>query len=522
MDKVIRFETQNSVGQHFAEALDISRHSGGGFEKIAGELHPGLKKFIASIRPDPRYQYVLMTPMGAYEYWGMNVNGDVFPEIALSYEPGCDDPIAVARKLEERFLKPFGKSLPMMPSRPFGHKTFMDALRYRHHVNKNPEIAYGDIVYVVYNNAMKRVELISRHDREKAKRVGADDIIRDLDEGKPRQISMGCKVPFDVCTVCGQVSRTSMDYCSHLKNGMGSVRPDGKIVGAVNFFPRFFDLSDVFIPAAKESGVIMKVASDQRRFLRQLDKAATVKTSTIQKRFLPNTASESVMSVIRRLSQRERPLPQSLLRRFPMGSLMSTAGMSGIVLRPREFQYGMLRSMGRPGLADRLHAGGRVFAPQARPTRAKIIIMSRGDFSPEIARAIAHLIPHRSGFNPHLRNRILGMRARPAPQVQQISHVHGDPVLDKVASLYTQYRESVKSLPNELSAVVEDHPQFFHDHFFGDTISSSMSKLAQKSPGVGISGAFYMWNTYNEDVRDLPVGWETSPYSLSSSLLGPA
>jgi hypothetical protein len=128
MDKVIQFQTQNSVGQHFAEALDISRHSGGGFEKIAGELHPGLKKFISSIRPDPRYQYGLMTPMGAYEYWGMNVNGDVFPEISLSYEPGCDDPIEIARKLEQRFLKPFGKSLPMLPSRPFGHKTFLDSL----------------------------------------------------------------------------------------------------------------------------------------------------------------------------------------------------------------------------------------------------------------------------------------------------------------------------------------------------------------------------------------------------------
>jgi hypothetical protein len=450
----------------------------------------------------------------------MNVNGDVFPEISLSYEPGCDDPIEIARKLEQRFLKPFGKSLPMLPSRPFGHKTFLDALRYRHHVNKNPEIAYGDIVFVVYNDAMKRVELVSRHDREKAKRVGADDIIRDLDEGKPRQISMGCKVPFDVCTVCGKISRTSMDYCSCLKNSMGSVRPDGKIVGAVNFFPRFFDLSDVFIPAAKESGVIMKVASDQRRFLNHLDKAATVKVSTIQKRFLPNAASESV---IRRLSQRERPLPTSLLRRFPMGPLMSTAGMSGIVLRPREFQYGMLRAMGRPHMADRMHGSGHVFAPQPRPIAAKIIIMSRGDFSPSIARAISSLLPHRSGFNPHLQNRILAMRATPAPSMRQLSHVHGDPVLDKVASLYTQYRESVKSLPAELSAVVEEHPQFYHDHFFGDTISSSMSKLAQKTPsGAGLSGAFYMWNAYKDDVRGLPVGWETSPYSLSSSLLGPA
>lgn len=517
MDKVIHFNTHNDLGQCFAESIDISRRSGGGLEKIAGELHPILKKFMASLKPDPRYQYVLMTPMGAYEYWGMNVNGDVFPEISLSFEPDCDDPVAVAKELEARFLKPFGKTLPMMPTRPFGHKTFMDALRYRHHVNKNPEIAYGDIVCVVYNPSMKRVELISRHDREKAKRVGADDIIRDLDEGKPRQISMGCKVPFDVCTVCGQVSRTSMDYCSHLKTGMGTVRPDGKIVGAVNFFPRFFDLSDVFIPAAKESGVIMKVASDRRSM--RLNKSAATKISTISKRFLPNAVSEEV---IRRMSHRERPIPRAMMARFPLGPMLSTMALNGIIARPREFQYGMLRAMGRPQMAERLHASKQVFAPSRAPVTKRIIVISSGDFSPRIARALSSIIPHRSGFNPHLPERILQMRMAPPPIIEKVSHVHDDELLDKIASLYTQYRDSVKSLPKELSVAVEQYPEIYRTNFFGNTLSNSMSKLAQKQQDGVISSALYMWNVYRDDVRALPMAWETSSYSTSSSLIGPA
>lgn len=199
MYKRIEFSSVGDLGRTFAEAIDITPR-GGGLEKIAGQKHPEVERYLRTLRPDPRYQYVLMTPMGAFEYWGMNVNGDVFPELALAFDMyGRQDPMEVARKLEERWLAPFGKRIPPGNYREFGHKTFLQAERYRHHVNKDPSKSYGGIVLSVYNPTMHRVEVIVRHDREKAKRVGAEEIICDLDEGKPRQISMGCKVPFDVC-----------------------------------------------------------------------------------------------------------------------------------------------------------------------------------------------------------------------------------------------------------------------------------------------------------------------------------
>ena len=283
MDKVITFSTQ-AVSGMFSDAVEV--HSGPGMQKTAGSLSPEIERFIRSIKPHPDYQYVLMTPQGSFEFWGANVNGDIFPEAALSHDMACDDPMPVIQALEEKWLKPFGKRIPPGSYREFGFRTYENALRYRHHANKDPDVAYGDIVFVTYNHKMHRVELISRHDRAKAEKVGAGEIIRDLDNGKPRQISMGCKVPFDVCTVCGHVSRTTRDYCDHLRYQMGSVLEDGTVVGAVNLFPRFFDLSDVFVPAAKESGVLMKVASAQTVKLATKQKAANLKKET-----LPNTPS---------------------------------------------------------------------------------------------------------------------------------------------------------------------------------------------------------------------------------------
>lgn len=550
MDKIIQFSTQDTLGHVFAESLDISRTAGGGFEKIAGELHPALSKYISQIKPDPRYQYVLMTPMGAYEYWGMNVNGDLFPEISLQFDYDTDDPVPVAKKLEEMYLAPHGKKLPVYPMKEFGHKTFLQALRYKHHVNKNPEIAYGDIVFVVYNPAMKRVELVSRHDREKAKRVGADDIIRDLDEGRPRQISMGCKVPFDVCTICGHVSRTPHDYCTHLKNEMGTVREDGKVVGAINFFPRFFDLSDVFIPAAKESGVIMKVANARNvsAYMKQgmsakeaVDRAyptwsekqkadfllrmkgstktaTSVKVSSLSKKVLPNAVSEEI---IRRVSRAEKPLPPSVLSSHPFGKLLSTSSLLGMVLSPREFQYGMLHAMGKPALARKLHADRVVFSIPSRPTVTRRIIISSRDFDPSIASEISKFIPKRSAFAPHMRRRVVEVMKLPPMSPEKVAHSENNDLLVKVAQLYTNYRDSVRTLPNALSVAAENHTAYYNQHFFDEAILDSITKLAEARNDLPISSSSFLWNVHRDSVSSLPRDWETpSSNSLSSALLG--
>ena len=513
MDKVLTFSTHDTLGRCFAEAIDIMPRSGGGIEKVAGELHPEIKRYLRTLRPDPRYQYVLMTPMGAYEYWGMNVNGDVFPEISLAHCFRNNDPEPVIQELVERFLKPFGKSLPPFPLKEFGFRTFEQAHRYKHHVNKNPEIAYGDISFVIYNPYMHRVELVSRHDREKAKRVGAEEIIRDLDNGKPRQISMGCRVPFDVCTICGHVSKSPRDYCVHLRSGMGTVQDDGKMVGAVNFFPRFFDLSDVFVPAAKESGVLMKVASAQP-FI-PVSKTAGIKKAEMTKKILPNAISETLM----RLRKSEPDLPKAVLMKDPQKLIGTTSGL-GMVLKPREFQYSMLNRMGKRNLAESLMQKNQVF-DSSISSQNPVHRLSSSDYSPSLARILSKMLPLRSFFSPHLPERSVKITViKVSPKEPEVLRT---PMLNKIAAAYSDYRNSIRTLPSVIDTIIGQDQGYFTNNFFSDILEDDLTKVASfhKISSEELINS-YMFNIYCDNIKMTPKGWlhNIPSNSIAQSLFG--
>lgn len=507
LEKVIHFHTHDTLGRCFAESIDVKPK--GGMTKVAGNLDPELQAFIRSIKPDPRYQYVLMTPMGAHEFWGMNVNGDIFPEISLSHDYLTENPQKVIDELERRYLKPNGRSLPPVPIKEFGFRTFMNALRYKHHVNKNPEIAYGDIVFVTYNKPMHRVELIVRHDRQKAKEVGAEQIIVDIDNGKPRQISMGCKVPFDVCSVCGNISKTTRDYCSHLANEMGRVRDDGTVVGAINFFPRFFDLSDVFVPAAKEAGVLMKVASAKNAPQEKL--AAYKKLAQINKKVLPNSISEALLKV----QASEPSIPKAFMDRMPFEKMLSTMAMLGIVAKPKEFQYGMLRRMGRPQLADKLRSSGTIF-PMGRSHYGPAPRIGSSMYDPNIARLLSSLIPGRSAFAPHLPNRVMRITIIQKP-VQKMTEGGGE-LLNKVASAYAGYRKSLRTIGEDLDTVVDSDMDFYYKNFFTDTVTDTLTKLSSQN-NISLTIPYLHNVYYNTDV--VPE-WDLKLNNFSSArvLLG--
>jgi hypothetical protein len=515
MDKRIEFSSVGDLGRTFAEAIDITPR-GGGLEKIAGQKHPEVERYLRALRPDPRHQYVLMTPMGAYEFWGMNVNGDVFPELALEFDMhGRQDPVEVARKLEARWLAPFGKRIPAGNYREFGHKTFLQAHRYRHHVNKDPSKSYGGIVLSVYNPTMHRVEVIVRHDREKAKQVGAEEIICDLDEGKPRQISMGCKVPFDVCTKCGHISRTPRDYCEHLRLGMGSINADGSINGAVNFFPRFFDLSDVFVPAAKESGVLMKVASARG----STKAAATNKKADIKKQLLPNTGRPSVSDV----SNCEPDLPMSRLHGVEMGDLLSTLSSLGIIMKPHEFQHTMLHRMGLGRYGDELNRRGMVFRPVSGSARMSL---SSGQFRPRLAEMLSGLLGDRSGFRPHLPRRVIRITVLRAKPAQAREEAPDSEPLKKVAEAYGAYRRSLRDLPNLLDVAVREHPGYYSRHFFSELLTDSMEKMAGLTSGSSLSPSLvplYVYSAYRNSADEAPPSWElpVASHSPARALIAP-
>ena len=180
------------------------------------------EEWSRTISPRPGKTYILVLAMGASEFYGPNRNGDAFRESEL-------------RKT---------------------YKTFeTDAHVYKSHVNKDPLKSYGSVVKAFYNDQMHRVELVLEIDNYKA-----PDIVDKINSGESVAVSMGCKIKFDVCSICGNEAPTRAQYCSHLKNELNKIYPDGRIVCADNPNPKFFDISIVWRPADKTGYMLKKVA----------------------------------------------------------------------------------------------------------------------------------------------------------------------------------------------------------------------------------------------------------------------
>jgi hypothetical protein len=184
-----------------------------------------ITQFSLGIVPDPTKIYVHILAMGAGEYFGANRNSDYFPEANLI---DC-------------------------------HGTFVTSPShiFRNHQNKNPAIAIGQVVFSVYNERMHRVEVVAWIDK-----VKGSDIVDRLSRGEFPATSMACKTAYDVCSICGNKAHTLQEYCSHLRDDLGKVYPDGRKVQSLNLAPlKFFDMSIVVRPADVTSSVLQKLAA---------------------------------------------------------------------------------------------------------------------------------------------------------------------------------------------------------------------------------------------------------------------
>lgn len=188
-------------------------------EKRASAYHPAVQEYIKNAKPIDNLVQVLLTALGAHPFWPANANGDIFPEASLAHEG--DD---------------------------YGYRTFVSNANYfTHHVNKDPLLAKGRVLHSVWNHPVKRVELIVGIDPEKD-----PEAMMMLDRGEQLCFSMGARLPYDVCTVCGNQAKTRAAYCDHLRLMMGMIDPSsGRQVAAINPYPKFFDISRVLIPADK-------------------------------------------------------------------------------------------------------------------------------------------------------------------------------------------------------------------------------------------------------------------------------
>jgi hypothetical protein len=187
--------------------------------------------------------------LGAYETYDLNRNGDGFNE--FPYKPGykvtCGHPacqkgdawVSRGELITDHF------------------KTFEQfATIYKHHQNKDPSKSYGDVLKAFWNPQMHRVELLLGIDNAKA-----PDIVQRIADGEYPAVSMGCRIAYDVCTICGHRAPTRAQYCDHLKFKMRQVMPNGLRAGALNPTPKFFDISFVVKPADQTGYMLKKVAN---------------------------------------------------------------------------------------------------------------------------------------------------------------------------------------------------------------------------------------------------------------------
>ena len=165
------------------------------------------------LKPDKNHVGLHLVALGDFEHYGFNRNFDSFPKKACA----------------ER------------------HGTFVShGAVFEHHKNRDRDKNMGTIVKSAYNEPMGRIELFIHAHRDKA----AEHLDR-LEKTGEVSVSMACKVPYDICSICENKRKSSSDpkQCSHIRDEFGKVAADGTVTGTHNDKPTWFDISFVGRPA---------------------------------------------------------------------------------------------------------------------------------------------------------------------------------------------------------------------------------------------------------------------------------
>ena len=565
MEKVFHCPGVDGDGQPLTILLEPGR-----MIKTASPVHPEIVRYASNLSPDKSKLYVLLNAMGAAEYYGQNINNDLFDE--HNSWADVDDPIVKRAHL-----------CLTNDSYTWGYKTFEKfAHPYQHHRNKDPKASYGSVKLAVWNDPMKRVELIVEIDREKAAQVGAQQLVDKLDRGEHPDWSMGAKVPWDRCTCHGDseetftrmrqavhqnpttppgeaikvahkanpipgISLTRHDYCENMLKRAGQVLPSGVKIGVHNDFPRFFDISSVYIGADKIAKTVAKLAHVDKSICVgdrcfpsalvadayktasaesdchcggtcdpcSMSKVASVKEADQEKRVpLAMDASGDVRKFQKALKQvetHEKDISKNILDRLGQESpdrALSSAAARGILLKPREFQRVILVRMGKPGLADELDRGNAVF--RSVPSVDRSIPLGAGAVSPSVDSMLRGSMRDRSFYGPLLHRRILRIKVLPTPTLRRPMEIE-HPLLDKVSSAYNGYRESLaEHMPEIARHVLDTRPDILQEVFgyglddvFTGVKVSNVAAIGEKALLLSILPLTYMLSAHVKEKRQM-------------------
>ena len=341
------------------------------------EYVPKIAEFIKNLSPKPGCIYILSNALGGSEVWGSNNNGDLFPAAPHW---------GIAH-----------------PGKEWGYETFVhfaDVFRQHRNEKSKGHPSYGKLVCSAWNPRMWRVETVAEIPRGQKE---IEDIESDLDNNKPVAVSMGCRIPFDECSVCGHRARVSSQHCEHLKTKLKQTMPDGLVVAMINYYPIFFDQSFVrkgADPAAwahskvgegtaiiNQGEVKFTAESETLFFSPQMRKVASSdedKEAAMYKEIggeattqveaeHGQTIREFMKKVRPKLQAKESPMDkeaqEKIASEHSLSEIWSTMHFAGIDMRPDEFQYMALKQAGAKnkdmeGLADDLWDKGIVFKPE--------------------------------------------------------------------------------------------------------------------------------------------------------------
>lgn len=501
MIKVSTFSGESAFGP---VVIPLFGPADGAFEKVASPtLLPSVVRYIEQLRPRNDAQYVLSNAMGASEYYGSNINGDAFPEASLIHAPDDwrGDPLYDRIRAKDW---------------PYGFPTFYLAHPYAHHRNKDATRAFGEVELSLWNPHMRRVELVIRVDKDKCLKFGGVSIWDKLKAGEFPDVSMGTKVPYDTCSICldwdtyhkalasfepgkykhpGEavlayhrrliadggkgirgLSITRKDYCEHALKMMNRIFPDGRKVFVYNDFPRFFDISFVFIGADKTAKVMMKLAGEGKSYwflggaelaeklgyateelvADSFEKTASV--DALKVAFLGKTAKDKEGEIVKDvmpsqfagkaipvLTRGEPSLPNDLLDTMgtlPLETSLSTTTGLGVILRPHEFQRMLLGKMGLPHLADDLESKGIVFPKSEKEEQMP---MGPEFFSPVLARLLLPFLLLRSMLGPIIEKRVVVLSIGDRDERKTRSSLSSG-LLHKMGAAYNSYRRNVMDM----------------------------------------------------------------------------
>lgn len=342
MFKILDYAPTTNTGEPSVIVIDK-----GSRIKVAteGAYAPEIREFIASLKPVKDKLYALINALGAAEFYSCNRNGDAFYEDAL---------------------------------KKYHHTFVNEGTPFMHHKNKDPNKGYGKIIKSAYNDKMHRVELIIEYDTRKLD----PKYIKKIEDGELVNVSMGCRVDADYCSICGNRATDPANYCEHLKKapGLGKCLPDGKKAFAINKDPVFFDLSIVTVPADPTARILCKIASSEAEssVARALEEGLKEDLKEPRK---ARTKEASLLPFIMELTDKidsfmGPPLSDGLLgalsnRSSSIFELLNGLMRRNIYMRPSEVQTLVLKSCGEDDLAD-------------KASKTKVIVM--GD--PEIGKSL--------------------------------------------------------------------------------------------------------------------------------------